>query len=150
MKRILLTCHGNICRSPMAEFVMKDLIQKAGLSDRITVDSCAVSNEETGKDLYPAAVTKLQQKGIPFGPRYAHQITQEDYDKADLVLAMEDQNVRWLKRMMNGDSAGKIHRFLSYTKCGEDVTDPWYAGDFEGAYQDILKGCTALLEMLSN
>lgn len=149
MKHILFVCHGNICRSPMAEFIMKDLLRKAGLEQQILVASCGVSQEELDKDIYPSAILKLNEKGIPYNSRCARQISEEDYHWADLILAMDTQNIRWINRLLNGDPDQKVHLLMEYTGSKKDVSDPWYSGDFELAYQDILEGCTALLNTLT-
>ncbi len=149
MTHILFVCHGNICRSPMAEFIMKDLVRKAGLSSEISVDSVACTTEEIGHDMYPPAKKILTAKGIPFSPRRARLITQEDYEKADLILAMDRENLRRLTRLLGEDKAGKIRLLLSYTGSPREVADPWYTGDFEETYQDIAAGCLAVLEKLA-
>ena len=146
---ILFVCHGNICRSPMAEFVMKQLVREAGCADRFEIDSCAVSREEIGNDLYPPAKAKLREKGVPFGHRRARQITRADYESADYILLMDRQNRRWLDRLLGGDPAGKVHLLLEYAGRNDSVADPWYTGDFEAAYQDILEGCCGLLAALT-
>ncbi len=149
MTHILFVCHGNICRSPMAEFIMKDLVRKAGLSSEISVDSVACTTEEIGHDMYPPAKKILTAKGIPFSPRRARLITQEDYEKADRILAMDCENLRRLARLLGEDKAGKIRLLLSYTENPREVADPWYTGDFEETYQDIVAGCRAVLEKLA-
>ena len=149
MKYILFVCHGNICRSPMAEFIMKDLLRKANLETQFSVDSCAVSQEELGNDIYPPAKRKLQEKGIPFTSHHARQITREDYRTADVVLVMDQQNIRWMNRLLGGDPDNKVHLLMEYTGSNQSVADPWYSGDFEEAYQDIHRGCAALLEALT-
>ena len=148
MIKILFVCHGNICRSPMAEFVMKQLVREAGCADRFEIASCAVSREEIGNDLYPPAKAKLREKGVPFGHRCARQITRADYEAADYILLMDRQNRRWLDRLLGGDPAGKVHLLLEYAGRSDSVADPWYTGDFEAAYQDILEGCRGLLAAL--
>ncbi len=149
MKKILFVCHGNICRSPMGEFIMKDLLRNAKLEHEFSVDSCAVSQEEIGNDTYPPAKRKLQEKGIPFTPRHARQITKEDYRTSDVILVMDQQNIRWMNRILGGDPDNKVHLLMEYTGSNQSVADPWYSGDFEEAYQDIHRGCVALLEALT-
>ena len=153
MKKILFVCHGNICRSVMAEMIMRHLVSlDARLSahaDPIRIDSCATSREEIGNDIYPPAKRCLSAHGIPFSHHAARQITREDYQKFDAILCMEDYNIRNLRRVlgeeiMQQDAAlpqPKIRRLLSH-----DVADPWYTGDFEATYQDLMEGCKALLQ----
>ena len=148
MTHILFVCHGNICRSPMGEFIMKNLIRKAGLADSVSVDSVACTAEEIGHDMYPPAKKILTTKGIPFSPRRARLITREDYDRADVILAMDYENLRRLTHLLGEDKEGKIRLLLSYTGSNREVSDPWYTGDFEETYQDILAGCQAVLESL--
>lgn len=141
--KILFICHGNICRSPMAEFVMKDLVSKAGLADRIEVASAAVSMEEIGNDMYPPAKRKLREKSIPFTPRAARRITKADYEYYDRIICMDQSNLRWLRHLFPDTeitSSGKVSLLLNH-----DVADPWYTGDFEATYQDLVEGCTTLL-----
>lgn len=148
MKHILFVCHGNICRSPMAEFIMKDLIAKAGLSATISVDSVAATTEEIGHDMYPPAKRKLTAMGIPFSPRRARLITREDYDRADLILVMDEENVRHLRRRLGEDKPHKIHYLMDYAGQHREVADPWYTGDFDQTYSDILHACQGLLGKL--
>ena len=149
MTHILFVCHGNICRSPMAEFVMKDLVRKAGLSEEISVDSVACTTEEIGHDTDRRAQKILREKGIPQAPRRARLITPEDYERADLILAMDRENLRRLARLLGEDRAGKIHLLLSAAGETKEVADPWYTGDFEETYADILRGCQAVLDVLT-
>ena len=149
MTHILFVCHGNICRSPMAEFVMKDLVQKAGLSEEISVDSVACTTEEIGHDTDRRAQKILREKGIPQAPRRARLITPEDYERADLILAMDRENLRRLARLLGEDRAGKIHLLLSVAGETKEVADPWYTGDFKETYADILRGCQAVLDVLT-
>ena len=149
MTHILFVCHGNICRSPMAEFVMKDLVQKAGLSEEISVDSVACTTEEIGHDTDRRAQKILREKGIPQAPRRARLITPEDYERADLILAMDRENLRRLARLLGKDRAGKIHLLLSVAGETKEVADPWYTGDFEETYADICRGCRAVLDILT-
>ncbi len=148
MTQILFVCHGNICRSPMAEFIMKDLVRRAGLSEEISVDSVACTIEEIGHDTDWRAKQKLQEKGILTTPRRARLITREDYDHADLILAMDRENLRRLSKLLGEDKAGKIHLLLSFTGTEKEVADPWYTGDFEETYSDILHGCEAVLQFV--
>lgn len=145
MKKIMFICHGNICRSPMAEFVMKDLVKKAGREKDFFIDSSATSTEEIGNDIYPPAKRKMIEKGIPFSNHYARQIRKSEYDEWDLFICMDSHNVRNLTRIFGHDNKNKIKKLLDYSK-GGDVADPWYTGNFELTYLDVLDGCSKLLE----
>ena len=148
MTKILFICHGNICRSAMSEFIMRDMIEKRGFSDKIQVASAATSREEIGNDMYPPAKRKLDKEHIPYTRRQARQVTSSDYDKYDLLLCMEQYNIRNLKRIIPNDPKHKIHLLLDYTDNPRDISDPWYTGDFDTAYDDIAAGCRGLLEQL--
>ena len=143
MKKILFVCHGNICRSPMAEFVMKDLVQKAGKSAQFSIASAAVSREEIGNPVYPPAKRELQKHGIRCDGHAAHQITREELDAYDRIYYMDSSNARYLRRLF-GNDAEKCRPLLSH-----DVADPWYTGDFGATWADILEGCQAVLEELT-
>ena len=142
MIKILFVCHGNICRSPMAEFVMKDLVRKAGREDEFEIASRAVSREEEGNPIYPPAQRELRKHGIPFDHRGALRITEGDLGYYDHIYYMDGSNARCLRRLF-GDKAAKCCPLLS-----RDVADPWYSGDFSRTWDDILTGCTAILEEL--
>ena len=148
MIRILFICHGNICRSPMAEFVMKDIVKKAGRASEFQIDSAATSTEELGNPVYPPARRKLAEHGIGCAGKTARQLTHIDYDAYDLLIGMDEANIGHMRRICGGDSQGKIHKLLDYTRRGGDVADPWYTGRFDVAYRDIYEGCTALLKTL--
>ena len=149
MKRILFICHGNICRSPMAEMIMKKLVNDAHRSDDFYIDSAAVSTEEIGNHIYPPAQRILRHYGIPFSDHRARQVAHRDYDYYDLLVCMDTYNLRWLNRFIpQGDPQDKVHLLMEYTGTYRDVADPWYTDDFERAYQDILSGCTSLLKQL--
>ena len=148
MTRVLFICHGNICRSPMGEYILKDLVERRGLSGAFFIASAAVSREELGNDVYPPARRCLLAHGISCPRRRAVQLTAEDYKKFDWILYMEEYNRSGLRRLLPEDPAGKIRRLLDFTKNPRDVEDPWYTGDFETAYRDIREGCLAFLDYL--
>jgi len=141
MKSILFVCHGNICRSPMAEYVMKYLVEQAGLTNQYMIASAATSTEEIGNPVYPPARRKLAEHGIRCDGHAARQMTRADYSRFDLLIGMDQWNLRNMERICGGDPENKI-RPLLYNK---DVADPWYTGDFEATWQDVIKGCQALL-----
>lgn len=145
---VLFVCHGNICRSPMAEFLMKDLLEKEGLSGCVLVDSAAVSDEEAGRPVYPPARRKLAEHGIGCGEKRARKIVKADYDRYDLLIGMDRSNVRRMASFFGGDPEGKILRILEFAGVSRDVEDPWYTGDFDAAWDDIERGCRALLDEL--
>ena len=146
MIRILFLCHGNICRSPMAEFIFKDLVRKNGLDDQFYIESAAVSTEEIGNSIYPPAKRSLNAHGIPFDKgKTARQITRADYDRFDLIIYMDRMNLRWLKWIIPDDPQNKIKLMMSFTGHDRDVADPWYTGDFETTYNDIMEASQMLL-----
>lgn len=146
--RICFVCHGNICRSPMAEYIFAHLAKQAGLSDGLVIVSRATSAEELGNDIYPPARAMLNKKGIPCSRRAATQLRREDYGRYDLFLGMDAYNVRNMRRIFGDDPDGKIGLLTDYSGGGE-VADPWYSGDFATAYQDIFAGCQGLLDTLT-
>lgn len=148
MKKILFVCHGNICRSPMAEFVMKDLIEKAGLTHQFYIESAATSTEEIGNEVYPPAKRKLAEHGISCKGKTARQMKKVDYDRFDLLIGMDEWNIRNMSRICGGDPDAKIHKLLDYTKRKGDVADPWYTGDFEATWRDVTEGCQCLLNSI--
>ena len=148
MKKILFICHGNICRSPMAEFVMKKLVSDAGLSEQFEIASAATSTEEIGNPVYPPARRKLAEHGIGCEGKTARQMTRHDYAYYDHVIAMDRNNLRNLKRMFGEDTEHKISLLMNYTQHPADVADPWYTGDFEATWVDVLEGCKGLLSYL--
>ena len=145
MIKILFVCHGNICRSPMAEYILKALLRARGLEDRYYVESAAVSTEEIGNPIYPPARRCLSQHGVPFDVRQARQITRADYDRFDRIICMDASNLRMLRYIIPDDPQGKVLLMMSYTGRSRDVADPWYTGDFETTFQDILTACEAML-----
>lgn len=149
MIKILFICHGNICRSPMAEFVMKDLVEKAGLKDRFHIESAATSTEEIGNPVYPPARRKLAEYGISCAGHAARQLTRKDYDQFDWLIGMDFANLRNMRRMCGGDEQDKIHLLMDYTHRPGEVADPWYTGNFEATWQDVREGCEGLLQYLT-
>ncbi len=146
MRNILFVCHGNICRSPMAEFILKALVKAYGLEDLYYIESAGVSDEEYGNPIYPPAKRCLNQHGVWFDPRKtAREVTRSDYSRFDRIIYMDDSNKRWLDRIFGGDPENKVHSMMSYVGKSRDVADPWYTGDFERTFQDILEGCEAML-----
>ena len=146
--RILFVCHGNICRSPMAEFVMKDLVEKAGVAQQFLIESAATSTEEIGNSVYPPARRKLAEHGISCQGKTARQMTRLDYGRYDLLIGMDSWNIRNMRAISGGDPEGKIRMLMDYTNRPGDVADPWYTGDFEDTWRDVLEGCEALLSQL--
>ena len=146
--RILFVCHGNICRSTMAEFVMKDMVAKRGLADQFHIESAATSTEEIGSPVYPGTREILEREGIDCSGKRARQMRRDDYDKFDLLIGMDSANERNMLRMLGGDPEGKVHKLLEFAGSEGDIADPWYTGDFETTYDDVLAGCTGLLGYL--
>ena len=153
MKKILFICHGNICRSPMAEAIFKNMIKTSGLpEDDYLIDSAATSREEIGNDIYPPAKRCMDAHGIPYQSRAAHQLTPGDYAKYDYLICMDENNMRNLKHIITGDPNHKISKLLDWAHPDyvhgrkKDVADPWYTGDFEQTYQDIVVGCKGFLD----
>lgn len=147
--KILFVCHGNICRSPMAEFVMKALVKKAGLEARIYVESAATSTEELGNPVYPPARRKLAEHGIDCAGKTARQMQRADYTRFDLLIGMDSANLRNMRAICGGDPDGKIRRLLAYAnRPDDDVADPWYTRDFDATWRDVNDGCAGLLEQI--
>lgn len=154
MTRILFICHGNICRSPMAEFIMKHIVRAKGLENEFVINSAAVSYEEQGNGMYPPAARKLKEHGIAFGEHRAHRIMPDEAAGYDMLIIMDSSNERLLRRIISARDSEKIHYLMEYAGAADtrkripDVSDPWYTGDFETAYRDILKGCSGLMERI--
>ena len=149
MKRILFICLGNICRSPMAEAVMRELLRRAGAADSFEIDSAAVSEEEWGNPIYPPAARTLRAHGIPYDAiRTARQMSAADYRRYDPIIGMDEENLHSIRRISDGDPDGKVFLLMDFAGQHRSVADPWYTRDFETAYNDILIGCQALLKSL--
>jgi protein-tyrosine phosphatase len=147
--RILFVCHGNICRSTMAEFVLKDMVAARGAADEFSIASAATSTEEIGNPVHPGTQRMLREHGIGgFQAKRARQLTPADYNDFDLIIGMDEANIRNMNRMLGGDPDGKIHKLLEFAGSVRDVADPWYTGDFETTYDDVLAGCKGLLAHL--
>ena len=145
--RILFVCHGNICRSPMAEFVMKYMAEKRGRETEFYIESAATSTEEIGNDVHYGTKSKLRAEGIPFEKRRARQMTRQDYEKFDLIIGMDRYNISNILRITGGDPKGKVKKLLDFTRrAGQDIADPWYTGDFDETYRDVCEGCRGILD----
>ena len=144
MYKILFVCHGNICRSPMAEFVMKDIVKKAGRSDEFYIASCATSTEEIGNPVHHGTRRKLAEVGIFCDGKRAVQLTKSDYNKYDYIIAMDEMNIRNIMRIIKSDPEGKVSLLLSHAGMSGSIADPWYTGNFDDTYRDVLLGCKAL------
>ena len=149
MVKVLFICHGNICRSPMAEFVMKDLVRRAGRSDDFEIASAATSSEELGNPVYPPARRKLREHGIDPSGKTARRMTAADYAYYDLLIGMDFANIRNMTRICGGDPEGKLRLLLDYAGRHDEVADPWYTGDFDATWDDVTEGCAALLDALT-
>ena len=161
MTKIMFVCHGNICRSPMAEFIFKDLIARRGVADQYVIASSATSTEEVwngiGNPVYPPAKAELAKHGLSCDGKRAVQLQKSDYDKYDLFIGMDSANIRNMQRIAGGDPEGKIYKLLSFATAkngqagrAEDVADPWYTGDFDATYRDVVAGCEGLLTFLKD
>lgn len=148
MIKVLFICHGNICRSPMAEFVMKDIVAKRGLNDLFFIASAATSTEEIGNPVHPGTRDKLKEYGISVSGKYAIQVKRSDYEKYDYILGMDQWNMRNMKRIFGSDPKRKIHLLLDFSDHPRDIADPWYTGNFNITYQDICEGCEAVLDYI--
>ncbi|MBE6708512.1 MAG: low molecular weight phosphotyrosine protein phosphatase [Ruminococcaceae bacterium] len=150
MTKIMFVCYGNICRSPSAEIIFRDMVKKRSIEGDFVIASSATSTEEiwngVGNPMYPPMVKELERHGYSVGDKRAVQLTYEDYEKYDLFIGMDSSNIRDMHRILKGDPDGKIHRLMDYTSRGGDVADPWYSRDFTAAYLDIYDGCAGLLD----
>ncbi len=150
MIKILFICHGNICRSTMAQFVFQDMINKKGLSDRFYIDSAATSREEIGNPPHYGTIRKLQEVGVPVLSHRAVQMTKKDYQKYDYLIGMDQWNIRNMLRIAGADPDRKIHSLLDFTEEPREIADPWYTGNFDRTYEDVVEGCNALLKHLQS
>ena len=148
MIKVLFVCLGNICRSPMAEFVFKDMVKKQGLENEFYIESAATSSEEIGNRMHHGTITKLNRMNIPYENKKARQLLQKDYEKFDYILGMENSNLRNIYRIVDQDPERKIHRLLDFSQNPRDIADPWYTRNFDQTYEDITEGCHAFLETL--
>lgn len=147
--KIMFVCLGNICRSPMAEFVMRDELSRRHLDHLIEVSSGATSYEEYGNPVYPPAAQKMKREGVTIYPHRATPITKDDYDRYDMFIGMEDYNLRRMRNIFGGDKDNKISKLLDYTSRGGDIADPWYSGNFDATYRDVVEGVDGLIKHLA-
>lgn len=148
MIRVLFICHGNICRSTMAQFVFQDMVNKRGLAEQFYIDSKATSTEELGNPPHRGTVRKMNEMGIPMAPHRASQVQLSDYNKFDYIIGMDIWNMRNLNRMLKGDPDGKVYKLLAFHSDGRDIADPWYTGNFDETYRDVCEGCEGFLQYL--
>ena len=149
MIKVLFVCLGNICRSPMAEFVFKDIVDKRGLAGKFHIESAATSRDAIGEGIYYGTKDVLKEQGVPFKERKARQMTKEDYNKFDFILGMEEKNITNIMRIIGEDPQNKVHRLLDFLEKPRDIIDPWYYGNFDSTYYDIEEGCDKFLEYLA-
>lgn len=149
MIKVLFVCHGNICRSPMAEFVLRDMVQKAGVSHEFFIASAATSTEEIGNPVHYGTRKKLEEHGISTEGKYAVQLKKSDYEKYDYLLGMDQRNIANMKRILGQDPMNKIRLLLDFTQNPRDIADPWYTGNFDATYRDVVDGCKGFLKFLN-
>ncbi len=148
MIKVLFVCHGNICRSTMSQFVLQDMVNKRNQADYFQIDSRATSTEEIGNPPHRGTVQKMREVGIPVLPHRATKITWRDYEEFDYIIGMDTWNMRNLNRMLKGDPEGKVYKLLSFAGTDRDIADPWYTGNFDVTYDDVMEGCEAFLDYL--
>ena len=148
MIKVLFICHGNICRSTMSQFVLQDMVNKKGIAERFHIDSRATSTEEIGNPPHRGTIQKMKEVGIPVLPHRATRVTWKDYNSFDYIIGMDTWNMKNLSRMLKGDPEGKLYKFLSFAGSDRDIADPWYTGNFDVTYDDVVEGCEAFLRYL--
>ena len=148
MIKVLFICHGNICRSTMSQFVLQDMVNKKGIAEHFHIDSRATSTEEIGNPPHRGTIQKMKEVGIPVLPHRATRVTWKDYNSFDYIIGMDTWNMKNLSRMLKGDPEGKLYKFLSFAGSDRDIADPWYTGNFDVTYDDVVEGCEAFLRYL--
>ena len=149
MIKVLFVCHGNICRSPMAQYIFQNMVDKAGMTDRFYIDSAATSTEEIGNGLHYGTRNKLNEVGIPYGDHKAYQISKPDYEKYDYIIGMDEANIRNINRMIGPDTESKVYKLLDFASIDRDIADPWYTGNFDVTYDDIVQGLEAFFNEIN-
>jgi len=150
MIKVMFVCHGNICRSPMAEFIFKNMVKEKGLSENFYIASCATSTEEIGNSVYPPARRKLMDHNLFCDGKRSVQLRKEDYNKFDYLVAMDQKNMRNIFKIIKEDTENKVYKLLDFTSTPKDIADPWYSGDFDTTYKEIYEGCLGLLKFINN